>query len=138
MKISSTVRDLPSSERPRERLLQFGAEVMSVPELLALVLGSGNKGKSVMTLSQELLNQFGNHKKLADASVTELCKVTGIKFAKAAKIKAAFELGKRLNEFIEEGLGVFQHERTHAVKAKTVKKATKKKAVKTSRARNNR
>ena len=102
MKNSSTVHDLPSSERPRERLLQFGAEAMSVPELLALILGSGNKGKSVMTLSQELLNQFGNHKKLADASVTELCKVPGIKFAKAAKIKAAFELGKRLNEFTEE------------------------------------
>ncbi len=93
-----TVHDLPLSERPRERLNKFGAEALSVPELLALVLGRGTKGKSVIATSQELMQRFGNLKNLANASLAELSAISGIGPAKASQIKAVFELAKRTGE----------------------------------------
>jgi DNA repair protein RadC len=95
---SFTVHDLPLSERPRERLLKHGVTALSQPELLALILGRGIKNESVMVTAQNLLSQFGNLKNLAAASVEELRQVKGIGPAKAAQIKAAFELSRRLDE----------------------------------------
>ena len=57
---SFTIRDLPKSERPRERLQKFGSEALSAQELLALVIGRGISKKSVMNIAQELLARFGN------------------------------------------------------------------------------
>jgi len=99
---SFTVRDLPVSERPRERLLILGAEALSAQEVLALILGRGIRGESVMVSAQRLLSEFGNIKNLATASVEELNKIKGIGPAKAAQIKAAFELGKRLEICFDE------------------------------------
>jgi DNA repair protein RadC len=96
MKDSFTVRDLPLSERPRERLLKLGSEALSAQEILALILGRGTKGESVMMISQKLLGRFGNLKGIANASVEELIQTKGIGPAKAAQIKAALELSKRL------------------------------------------
>jgi len=96
MEYSFTVRDLPPSERPRERLLKLGSEALSAPEILALVLGRGVKGESVIVTSQNLLSRFGNLKGVANASVEELTQTKGIGTAKAAQIKAALELSKRL------------------------------------------
>ena len=96
MKDSFTVRDLPLSERPRERLLKLGSEALSAQEILALILGRGIKGESVMVTSQKLLSRFGNLKGIADASVEELSEIKGVGLAKAAQIKAALELSKRL------------------------------------------
>lgn len=99
MRRSFTIRDLPVSERPRERFVRLGPEALSTPELLALILTSGGKGKSVMAISQELLVNFGNLKNLADASIEEIIKKTkGIGEAKAIQLKAVFELAKRLEE----------------------------------------
>ena len=96
MKESSfTVRDLPKPERPRERLKQFGPEALSAQELLALIIGRGVSKKSVMTIAQELLVKFGNIKAISQATIEELSQIKGIGFAKAAQIKACFELGKR-------------------------------------------
>lgn len=96
MKESSfTVRDLPKPERPRERLKQFGPEALSAQELLALIIGRGVSKKSVMTIAQELLVKFGNIKAISEATMEELSQIKGIGFAKAAQIKACFELGKR-------------------------------------------
>ncbi|OGL47696.1 MAG: hypothetical protein A2W05_02940 [Candidatus Schekmanbacteria bacterium RBG_16_38_10] len=101
MKESSfTVHDLPKPERPRERLKQFGPEALSAQELLALIIGRGVSKKSVMTIAQELLIKFGNVKAISEATLEELsqikgCQIKGIGFAKAAQIKACFELGKR-------------------------------------------
>lgn len=89
---------MPVSERPRERLLRLGAEALSSQEVLALLLGRGTKGESVMLTAQKLLTQFGNLKNLASASIEELTKITGIGTAKATQIKAAFELSRRLEE----------------------------------------
>jgi DNA repair protein RadC len=96
MKESFTVHDLPPAERPRERLLKFGAEALSSQEVLALVLGRGIRGESVLVIAQNLLANFGSLRNIANASITELSKIKGIGLAKAAQIKAAFELGKRL------------------------------------------
>jgi DNA repair protein RadC len=92
---SFTVHDLPKSERPRERLKQFGPEALSAQELLALIIGRGVSKKSVMTIAQELLIKFGNIKAISEATIEELSQIKGIGFAKAVQIKACFELGKR-------------------------------------------
>jgi len=103
LKKSFTIHDLPISERPRERLQKFGVEALSAQEILALILGRGIAGESVIVTAQRLLSQFGNLKGIASASVEELSQVKGIGIAKAAQIKAAFELANRLVGYSETG-----------------------------------
>ena len=103
MKESFTIHDLPISERPRERLQKFGVEALSAPEILALILGRGIAGESVMTTAQRLLSKFGNLKGIAGASIEELSQIRGIGLAKSAQIKAAFELANRLEDYPEAG-----------------------------------
>jgi DNA repair protein RadC len=92
---SFTVHDLPKPERPRERLQKLGPEALSSQELLALVIGRGIPKKSVMIIAQELLARFRNVKAISQATLEELSQIKGIGLAKAAQIKACFELGKR-------------------------------------------
>ncbi len=101
-KKSFTIHDLPISERPRERLQKLGVEALSAQEILALILGRGIAGESVMVTAQRLLSQFGNLKGIAGASVEELSQVRGIGLAKAAQIKAAFELANRVESYHED------------------------------------
>ena len=96
MKGSFSLHDLPLGERPRERLLKLGSEALSAQEILAVMLGRGTKGESVMMTSQKLLSRFGSLKGVTHASVEELTQTTGIGLAKAAQIKAALELSRRL------------------------------------------
>ena len=102
-KKSFTIHDLPISERPRERLQKFGVEALSAQEILALILGRGIAGESVMVTAQRLLSQFGSLKGIASASVEELSQVKGIGIAKASQIKAAFELANRLEGYSDAG-----------------------------------
>jgi DNA repair protein RadC len=96
MRDSFTVHDLPLSERPRERLFKLGSEALSAQEVLALILGRGIKDESVMVTSQKLISRFGSLKGVASASLEELTQTKGIGPAKAAQIKAALELSRRL------------------------------------------
>ena len=87
--------DLPESERPREKLLASGAAALSDAELLALLLRTGMKGKSVLELARELLAQFGGVRALLAASHKELSAIKGLGPAKFAELSAVLELAKR-------------------------------------------
>ena len=117
MKDSFTVHDLPLSERPRERLSKLGSEALSSQEILALILGRGIKGESVIVTAQKLLSKFGNLKNLASASMEELTQIKGIGPAKAAQIKATFELSKRLENSSSEGSKITVKSPEDAIKA---------------------
>jgi len=90
-----TLHDLPQEDRPRERLKKVGVDNLSIQELLALVVEKGRKGKSVLSVSQNLLARFGNLAKMKEASVEELQEVDGIGFATACKLQAALKLGEK-------------------------------------------
>lgn len=86
---------MQQSELPRERLMRDGIEALSIQELVAILLGTGTKGKSVLILSQELLLHFGGMKGLLEASIEDLVEIKGIGKAKAILLKAAFAIAIR-------------------------------------------
>jgi DNA repair protein RadC len=90
------ITDLESSERPRERLAELGAQSLSTSELLAILLRVGVAGENSVQVGQRLLKEFGGIRGLQRASFLELCKQKGVGQAKAAQVKAALELGQRL------------------------------------------
>lgn len=90
-----SVQQLPLEDRPRERLLRYGAESMSTTELAAVILGSGTKTAPVLQLAQEIICRFGSLQKLSDATIAELCEIKGMGPAKAIQLKAALNLGMR-------------------------------------------
>ncbi|MCS6956937.1 MAG: DNA repair protein RadC [Aquificaceae bacterium] len=94
---SKSIKHMPDSLKPRERMLQFGPQKLTDEELLAIVLGSGTKDMDVLSLSRELL-AFGWQKlsKLSPQEITE--KFKGVGEAKACQIKALLELTKRIND----------------------------------------
>lgn len=91
------IRSWPADERPRERLIRFGEESLSDSQLLAIILGTGGSSKSsAVDLARTLLGHYGSFRVLSSVSVSELCTVKGVGPAKAAQIKAALEIGRRL------------------------------------------
>ncbi len=123
---SFTVRDLPKPERPRERLQRLGPDALSSQELLALVIGRGIPKKSVMTIAQELLVRFGNVKAISRATLEELSQIKGIGIAKAAQIKACFELAKRENlEADEENFDIKNPEAVFKLISSSIKDKAK-------------
>ena len=98
---SMTIHDLPAADRPRERLQRIGVEALSAQEILALILGRGISGESVMVTAQRLLSQFGGLKGIAAASLEELSQIRGIGIAKASQIQAAVELSHRVEGYAE-------------------------------------
>ena len=90
------ITDWPEGERPRERLLAHGPAALSDAELLAIYLRVGVRGKSAVDLGRDLLQRFdGQLSRLAEATLEELASVSGIGMAKAAQLKASFELARR-------------------------------------------
>ena len=92
---SRSVRDLPAGERPRERLALRGPGGLSAAELIAVVWGTGSGGRSALDLAEEALARHASVGALARASDAELAGIPGVGSAKAARLAAAFELGRR-------------------------------------------
>ncbi len=95
-----SIKDLAEDDRPREKLLTLGKQNLSDAELLAIILGSGNKTQTAVQLAQYMLSQNKyNINQLAKLSINELKKFKGVGPVKAINIAAAFELGRRRNDF---------------------------------------
>lgn len=89
-------KSLPETEKPRERLYNYGTEYLSNEELLSIILRTGTKKMSVKELSLKLLEYVGDVNKLKDIGINTLMNIDGIGKVKAIEIKAALELGKRV------------------------------------------
>ncbi len=90
------IKELPASEQPRERLRDYGPSALSDAELLAILLRTGLQGLNVVQLAQKLLVEQKGWAGLQRLSFEELCKIHGFGEAKAAQVKAALEIGRRL------------------------------------------
>ncbi len=101
-----TIREMPRSERPRERLRTLGAHTLSVTELLAIVLGCGASGRSALTVGREMLDRSGGSlRRIASEPVASLTGMRGVGKARAVAVHAALELGRRMAaELREEGV----------------------------------
>ncbi|MCD5992107.1 DNA repair protein RadC [Pseudomonas sp. CDFA 602] len=90
-----SIRSWPAAERPRERLLELGAQSLSDAELLAIFLRTGVAGKSAVDLSRHLLNQFGGLRPLLDADLAMFTSELGLGPAKFAQLQAVMEMARR-------------------------------------------
>lgn len=90
-----TIKDWPSAERPRERLLAQGPQSLSDAELLAIFLRTGVRGKSAVDIARELLNDFGSLAALLAASRQRFCQAAGLGDAKYAQLQAILEMARR-------------------------------------------
>lgn len=97
-----SLRDVPTEERPRERMQTLGAEALTNAELLAILLRTGSKNESVLHLSERLLSEAEGLRHLYDMSLNEMTSLHGIGLAKAIQVKAALELGKRVGSMTKE------------------------------------
>ncbi|BFM04955.1 RadC family protein [Halioxenophilus aromaticivorans] len=98
------IADWPVAERPREKLLQKGANALSDAELLAIFLRTGCAGKSAVDLARELMQEFGSLRGLLCASQADFCQAQGLGPAKYAQLQAVMEMAKRnLAEVLERG-----------------------------------
>lgn len=92
----SRIKDIPSDDRPREKLTLRGPQSLTDAELIAILLRTGMKGRSVVTVAQDLIAKEGNLAKLASKSFADLKKNSGIGKDKAATLLAAFEVSRRI------------------------------------------
>lgn len=92
-----TIRDMPATDRPRERMRSLGAQALSSTELLATILGAGGRGRSALACAQQLLERAGGSLgRVASAPLGTLMQVPGVGRARATAVHAACELGRRL------------------------------------------
>ncbi len=96
------MHEVPTSERPRERLLHYGPSALSTGELLAIQLRTGSQERSALGLAELMLSQFGGLRGVANATVEQLGQVKGIGPVKAVEMAAVVELGRRLAVFSSE------------------------------------
>jgi len=89
------IKDWPKDERPREKILQHGATVLSDAELLAIFLRTGVSGISAVQLARQLLDQFGSLRALLDADKKQFCQQHGLGTAKFVQLQAVMEMSRR-------------------------------------------
>ncbi len=130
------MREIPASERPRERLHHYGEQTLTLQELLAIVLRSGTAKESALSLAGRLLHEHKGLSGLARLSVAQLMQIRGLGEAKAAELKAVLELGRRLSlesqenrlvirgpedvqNLLGQSLGYLDHEEVHVIQLNT-------------------
>ncbi len=96
------IRDLPQEEKPREKLMKYGPDALSVSELLAIVFGVGSKKEEVLAMSERLLKEYGEKTIVNEKSPKRIQETLGIPATKACQVVACFELGRR---FFKSGTG---------------------------------
>jgi len=101
MQYTTLIKDMPVDMRPREKLLELGPDALNEHELLAIILGQGTRDTSALELANQLLSTYEGLRHLQKASLEELIQVKGVGSAKAASIKAAFEIGRRVSKGVE-------------------------------------
>ena len=99
------IKDLPKSDRPREKLIAKGVENLKDSELLAILLRTGTKGKNVIEIASHILSKYSK-KRLLQMTYKDLAQITGIDSGKATTLLAAFELAKRTLEVNDTNLPV--------------------------------
>ena len=106
-KTRKTIKELPEDERPREKLLKYGADKLSDTELLAILLRTGTKGKSAIDMAEEILRSVGGtFKGLAGKDIDEITKIPGVKNAKVITVAAALEIARRVSKQILKDKGI--------------------------------
>ena len=93
---SLSIKEMPGEDRPREKLVKLGPGALTDSELLAILLRVGVQGENVIALSQRMLRDYGGLTGLSRIPLAELCELRGMGEAKAAQLKAALEIGRRL------------------------------------------
>jgi len=94
--LNHLLKELPENERPRERLEKYGPSSLSDSELIAIILRTGTKNLSVLSLASNILCEYETINDLSEVTIEELCKIKGIHKAKAITLLASIELGKRI------------------------------------------
>ncbi len=93
---SLKIREMPSEERPREKLIARGASALNDAELLAILLRTGVEGANAVEVARQLIAEFGSLGQLSRCTVKELSRIKGVGPTKAVQLAAAFNLGQRL------------------------------------------
>lgn len=96
------LKEMTNMEKPREKLFHFGPKSLTNHELLAILLRTGTKNKSVIDISIEILEQLNSINDLQSITISELLKFKGIGRTKAIELLATIELGKRINNYQKE------------------------------------
>ncbi|MCH5135741.1 RadC family protein [Clostridium thailandense] len=99
MEKSLKIMDLPTNERPRERLLRYGVEALSNSELLAIILRSGSKKESILNLSSRIIKENGGLNGLLNCTIDDFMSLHGVGRAKATQLIALSELSKRFKSY---------------------------------------
>src|SRR2546430_13695766 len=90
------IREMPQDERPREKLAAHGANALTDPELIAILLRTGIHGANAIEVARKLLKDYSSLSGLSRCTVDELSRIRGVGFTKAVQLVAAFGLGQRL------------------------------------------
>ncbi|KJJ84976.1 DNA repair protein radC [Candidatus Omnitrophus magneticus] len=95
---NNCIADWPINEQPREKILQSGGEILTDAELLAIILGTGIKGKNAVDLSRDIIKNFSTFRNIGMANFEKIKNFAGLGPAKIARIKAVIEIAKRFQE----------------------------------------
>jgi len=106
-------KDLAEQEKPREKLLKYGPDVLTVAELVALILNVGTKKEDVLAMATRILKEYGEKAILSEKNPKRLAEILDIPLVKATQIVAAFEIGRRYFEK-KDGKSVFIRTSKHA------------------------